>query len=212
MRELEVASHFPDLSWRWYNDIPLLKGIYHFKTEYRGVPLQDSFNLEFNFPVDYPDKPPLVRELDNKIPALFHRNPDGYLCLCTPVEQHLTFLQEPTLESFILNLLNPYLISWLWYDSFSEMPWGERRHGSMGLVESYRDLLKLKDIRHTISFMLEYVRNKIHHKENCPCGSGLSFKKCHGNIVSKYEDSLPKGQLIYDFVYIVGGLNEKYFN
>jgi hypothetical protein len=168
--------------------------------------------LEINFPVDYPDKPPIVKELNNKIPASFHRNPDGYLCLCTPVEQHLTFFQSPTLENFMLNLLNPYLLSWLWYDRFNEMPWGERKHGDIGLIESYRDLLKLKDIRHTISFMVEFVKNKLHHKENCPCGSGRLFRKCHGNIIYKYEYSLPKGQLINDFIVILGGLHEKYLN
>jgi len=212
LRELGVVSQFPDLSWRWYNDIPVLKGFYQFKTEYRGILFQDSFNLEINFPVDYPEKSPTVKELDNKIPAFFHRNSDGYLCLCTPVEQHLTFSQAPTLENFMLNLLNPYLLSWLWYDRFNKTPWGERKHGYIGLVESYQDLLKLNDIRHTISFMVEFVKNKLHHKENCPCGSGRLFRKCHGNIVLKYENSLPQGQLFYDFIFILGGLNEKYFN
>jgi hypothetical protein len=189
-----------------------LKGIYQFKTEYRGVPFQDSFNLEITFPADYPEKLPSVKELDNKIPALFHRNPDGCLCLCAPVEEYLTFFQNPTLENYVLNLLNPYLLSWLWYDKFNEMPWGERKHGYIGLVESYQELLRLKDIRQTISFMVEFVKNKIHHRESCPCGSGLSFKRCHRNIIFEYESSLPKGQLIFDFISIIGGLHEKYFN
>jgi len=198
------------LSWRWYNDIPVLKGVYHFKTEYRSISFQDSFNLEFNFPINYPEKPPNVKELDYKIPNTFHRFTNGYLCLCAPVEQQIIFSQDPTLENFILNILNPYLLSWLWYNRFNEMPWGEREHGILGLIESYRDLLKLNDIRHTISFMRGFVNNKIHNKEYCPCGSGRLFRKCHGNIVYKYECSLPKDQLIRDFIFITWVLNERH--
>jgi hypothetical protein len=200
------------LSWRWYNDIPVLNGFYQFKTEYRGITFQDSFNLEINFPPDYPDNLPHVKELDYKIPNIFHRFTNGDFCLCTPCEQWLIFSKKPTLENYITNLVNPYLLSWLWFQRFNKMPWGERKHGYIGLIESYRDLLRLTDIRHTIYFMIEFVKNELHHKKNCPCGSGRLFRKCHGNIVHKYENSLPQGQLINDFLFILGGLHEEYFN
>lgn len=205
MRELNTVSQFPDLSWRWYNDIPILKGIYLFKTEYEGEPFHDSFNLEFHFPQNYPEKLPIVKELDNKIPATFHRNPDKSLCLCTPIEQYLVFSKKPTLENFIYNLLNPYILSWLWYQRFYKMPWGERSHGSTGIVESYQELLNLRGLKHAKQFMAEYIYNKIHQKQDCPCGSGLPFKRCHRNIIVKLENWLPKGQLIHDFIYILGG-------
>jgi len=192
------------LTWRWHNDIPKLKGVYQFKKEYRGYSFQDNFNLEFDFSSNYPEKLPLVKELDNKIPATFHRNPDGCLCLCTPVEQYLIFFKEPTLEIFINNLLNPYLLSWLWAQRFNEMPWGERRHGIKGLIESYQELLKLRNFKHTMQFMVEYIKNEIHHKQDCPCGSGLPFKKCHRNVIINLENSLPKGQIICDFITILG--------
>jgi len=183
-----------------------LKGIYQFKKEYRGYFFQDNFNLEFSFPPDYPEKIPFVNELDNKIHVKFHRNPDGCLCLCTPVEQYLVFTKEPTLENFINNILNPYLLSWLWYQRFNEMPWGERQHGIKGLIESYQELLKLRGSEHTIQFMVEFIKNEIHHKQDCPCGSGFSFKRCHKNIIIDLENNLPKGQLICDFIAILGML------
>jgi hypothetical protein len=192
------------LSWQWHNDIPILKGTYHFEEEYRDEYFKDSFKLEIYFPPDYPEKTPLVKELDNKIPSTFHRNPDGCLCLCTPVEQCLVFSKEPTLENFIKNLLNPYLLCWLWYQRKNKMPWGERKHGIMGLIESYQELLKLIDIKHTIQFMVEFIKNRIHHTQNCPCGSGLSFKRCHGNIILELENNLSRGQLIHDFIFILG--------
>ena len=202
MRELDAASQFPDLSWRWHDDIPILKGVYQFKMDYRGYSFQDNFNLEFVFPPNYPEKIPLVRELDSKIPSMFHRNPDGCLCLCTPVEQYLIFSKEPTLENYIYSLLNPYLLSWLWYQRFNEMPWGERHHGVKGLIESYQELLKLRNIKHTIHFMYKFVYNRIHNKQECPCGSGLLYKNCHKSIIIDIENYFPKGRLVYDFISI----------
>ena len=166
----------------------------------------ENFNLEINFPLDYPEKPPLTKELDNKIPATFHRNPDGYLCLCAPVEQYLTFSKEPVLDNYIRNLLDPYLLSWLWFVKYNEMPWGERSHGFIGLIEPYQELLKLKNLQHTIRFMTVFIKNKIHHNQGCPCESGLSFKKCHKNTIQELENNLPKEQLVHDFIIILGGL------
>jgi hypothetical protein len=193
------------LSWRWYNDIPALKGTYHFSKDYRGENFKDTFNLEINFPPDYPEKSPLVKELDSKIPATFHRNPDGCLCLCAPAEQYLVFSKEPTLENYIKNLLDPYLLSWLWYERFNEMPWGERSHGSIGLLESYQELMGLINSKETAFLITKFITNKIGRNDICPCGSGLSFKKCHRKIIFKLENSLPKEQLIHDFNHILLG-------
>jgi len=86
------------------------------------------------------------------------------------------------------------------------MPWGERQHGIKGLIESYQELLKLRGLNHTTQFMIEFIKNEIHHKQHCPCGSGLSFKRCHRNIIIDLENNLPKGQLICDFIAILGML------
>lgn len=199
LRELDAVSQFPDLSWRWHNDIPILKGRYQFNTEFRGILFQDSFILEFNFPPDYPERLPLVKEVDYKIPKTFHRLKHEYLCLCTFSEQWLIFSKEPTLDNYIRNLLNPYLLSWLWFVRFNEMPWGERRHGSIGLVESYQDLLKTKSIQQTIFLMKKAIMDGVGRQDKCPCGSGLSFKKCHQKIIQRLVNSLPEGQMAYDF-------------
>ena len=102
--------------------------------------------------------------------------------------------------------MDPYFLCWLWYTRHNELPWGERSHGIIGLIESYQELLKLKNLQHTIRFMTEFIKNKIHHNQSCPCESGLPFKKCHRNTIQELEYNLPKGQLIHDFLFILGGL------
>ena len=159
--------------------------------------------MEFNFPPNYPESFPVVKELDFKIPSTFHRNPDKNLCLCTPVEQYLIFSKEPTLNNFIINLLNPYLLSWLWYERYNKMPWGERKHGSMGIIESYQELLNLTSSKHTIRFMDNFIYNRFHFRLECPCGSGLAYRRCHEKTINNLEMILPKKQLINDFLCIM---------
>jgi hypothetical protein len=206
LRELDAVSLFPNLSWRWNNDIPILRGIYQFQTEYKGIVFKENFNLEFFFPRTYPDDLPAVKEIDNKIPSTFHHFTDGSLCLCAPVEQYMIFSKTPTLENYIRNLLNPYLLGWLWYQRFNEMPWGERTHWLIGLLESYQELLNIKEKQYVLPFMYRYVRNELFQWQECPCGSGLPFKKCHRNLLNRLENRLPKGQLVHDFINIIGGL------
>jgi len=193
------------LSWRWYNDIPVLKGIYQFKTIYRDVPFSDCFNLELYFSPDYPNEIPMVREVDNKIPHTFHQFAGGFFCLCTPSEQWLVFSKRPTLENFILNLVNPYLLSWMWYDQFNEMPWGERQHGPKGIIESYQDLLKVESPRHTIHFLGKLIMGGIGKNDDCPCGSGLTFRKCHKSKVDRLSNRLPNEHLLHDLMIILKG-------
>jgi hypothetical protein len=97
-------------------------------------------------------------------------------------------------------------MGWLWYQRFNEMPWGERNHGLIGLLESYQELLKIKDIRSVSFFMYKYIKNELFQRQECPCGSGLPFRKCHRNLLNRLENRLPKGQLVHDFINIIGGL------
>jgi hypothetical protein len=106
------------------------------------------------------------------------------------------FSRVPRLENYIRNLLNPYLLGWLWYQQFNEMPWGERTHGLSGLVESYQELLNIKNRQCLLDFMYKYIRKKLFQRQDCPCGSGLPFKKCHKNLIIRLENCLPDEQLL----------------
>ena len=94
------------MSWRWYNDIPVLKGAYQFKTEYREVPFQDSFNLEFYFPPDYPENLPLVKyeweERKTEKPAFLVINQkDGHSI-------HIWLLTDERISSSVFTDIIPY--------------------------------------------------------------------------------------------------------
>jgi hypothetical protein len=196
---LDSVSQFPNLHWIWEQDIPVLKGRYLFHTIYEGVEFKDTFNLTFVFPREYPEQPPLVLEIAGKIPYNFHHYTNGGLCLAARMEYKVVFAKNPTLEGFITNLLNPYLLSWLWFDKFGKMPWGERKHGWTGICESYQDLLKIKNPENVIPFMERLVRNNINQREPCPCGSNIPYRNCHKKIVNRVLVYYNRDDLITDY-------------
>lgn len=203
---MDSVSKFPDLKWRWENEIPILKGQFHFHTVYRNVELQDTFNLVFDFPQNYPDEPPLVMEVDGKVDPKYHHYSNGALCLGTPAEYEISFTKTPTLENFILNLLNPYLAGWLWYKQFGEMPWGERSHGWIGLCESYQDLFKIDNKENVIPFLERLAKDEIHQRDVCPCGSGKPYRNCHKKIINRSFIHISHERIFADYQTILLGI------
>jgi hypothetical protein len=197
------------LKWRWENEIPVLKGHFQFHTIYRNVELQDAFNLIFHFSQNYPNEPPLVIEVDGKIDPRFHHYSNGALCLAVPAEYNIIFAKTPTLENFILNLLNPYLAGWLWHKQFGDVPWGERSHGWIGLCESYHELLKIDAKENVIPFLEQLARGVIHQRANCPCGSGKPYRNCHKKIINKFSVHISREQIVSDCQTILLGIRSE---
>ena len=205
-RELDSASRFPNLHWIWEQNIPILKGLYLFHTIYKDREFKETFNLIFTFPQQYPELPPQVYETEGKIPHSFHHYTNGGLCLATRIEYKTLFLKEPTLEGFINNLVNPYLLSWLWLEKFGKMPWGERRHGWIGICESYQELLKINNQENVIPFLKRLALNNINQREICPCGSGIPYRNCHKKIVNRAFLHYNRNDFISDYHDIISGI------
>lgn len=165
--------------------------------------MKDTFKLKFDFPIDYPNSLPLVTETGGKIDPSFHHYTSGGLCLCATTEQYMVFSKDPTLKNYIENLVNPYLVSWLWYKRFGVMPWGERVHGPQGLFDSYKELLKIDDPYRVLPFLQKIVYNAINQREDCPCGSGISFRHCHKKIINRLLLHIPHELIASDFTNLI---------
>jgi len=202
-REVIAARDFPNLSWRWIDDKPVLAGKYHFSGERDGVELSGDFHLRLEFPQEYPDLLPVVYEDGQTIPSQYHRNPDTALCLGTPAELHVLFSKSPCLKTFMTEIVNPYLYRWLAF-SRGDTLWEDRSHGVDGLLEGYRDLLGLKNtslVRDSLLFILTHHRD---YRSNlpCPCGSGEKTKQCHRKRFDWLVDRVPEDVLRTDFITI----------
>src|SRR6218665_945041 len=92
----------------------LLRGRFAFtaQSEQRGL-ITDSYALSIDVPRDFPKMLPSVTETEQKIPRNgdFHVNPNGTLCLGSPLRLLVKVNSEPTLTGFAYKCLVPYLFA-----------------------------------------------------------------------------------------------------
>src|SRR5713226_5967028 len=83
----EVETNYPELRVVVENDAVFLRG--SFKIEEDGETL-DRYLIEIQFPDDYPDSIPILREVGGRIPWTRDRhvnnNPAGEACVIVPEE------------------------------------------------------------------------------------------------------------------------------
>jgi len=139
-----------------------------------------------------------------KLPGLFleegqiefssdrHFNVDKSACFCGPIEEEHYLEEGFHLQTFLQQLIIPFLYEQLYYDSHDkEWPWGEYGHGITGVLESYFKTGDLRFIESTLTKLKRdgkqwpFVRRLLLHKNyvkghiNCFCGSGDFIRRCH---------------------------------
>jgi len=166
--------------------------------------ISESFDISLMIPHAFPDMLPKVIETGGRIGHKYtHLNPDGTLCLAIPVEQRRKFLQQPTLLGFVDSLIIPYLYGFSYWGKYGEHPFDEAVHGNEGILRHYISALKLRDeisALATISFLFEHGYRG-HH--DCPCGSDLKVRTCHGAELFKLFQNHTSQTLQSDFLAIV---------
>lgn len=165
--------------------------------------IRESFEIELIVPHSFPDALPRVKEIGGRIVADYeHRNPGGTLCLAVPVEQRRVFFEQPTLLGFVNRLVIPYLYGYCFWKKHGRHPFDEAAHGYEGILRHYVDTLGLNDdlaALGVICFLFEHGYRG-HHE--CPCGSGLRVRACHGPALrALYEHHTPQ-TLRNDFIAI----------
>ena len=197
---------YPNLSWTWNNDIPSIIGTYFFKGEHKGIFLEGNFKLSIIFPQDYPNSLPHAFELGGKIESCYHHiSSDGSLCLGTEIDLYKIFLENPCLNTFMAEILNPYLYRWLYIKKFGKEPWVDRSHGNMGIIESYAEALDISSDKNTVKkFLALLLENKTRVNSLCPCNSGKKVKCCHRKKLDKLSTKIPAQIFFRDFFNLRG--------
>ena len=169
-----------------------------------------SFEIDLLIPSLYPDDLPRVRETGGKIDGSYeHVYTDGTSCLAVPIAKRLIFSRQPSLLGFVNNLVIPYFYGYCHWKEHGEHPFGEQKHGVEGIVRHYVDTLELVDevaALAVVLFLFEYGYRG-HH--DCPCGSGLKVRKCHGPILRDFHRHHTPETLRYDLQKVLGYCVEK---
>lgn len=158
---------------------------------------EDYYEVEINF-TDFPNSLPVVKELLTRIPIKADRHTytdSGSLCFTTRANAEILLKTKiKTLKDFINHILIPYLRNNSYYEIHNKYFSNEYSHGTLGVMESYKDILLINDNYKIVKVIYDRIQgDKIKIKDKCYCESGLSLKKCQNG---KHEINYRKFKLI----------------
>jgi hypothetical protein len=173
------------------------KELHYFEDEkcFRGkifILDDDFYEVEIRIN-EFPNAFPIVKETLLRIP----RKPDRHvytdtqsLCFTTKAKADI-FLKTKikTIKHFILEILIPYLRNNSYYEINGKYFNEEYSHGALGILESYKDILKIEKRDKIIKVINDRLKGRnIRNCEVCYCGSGKSLVNCsNGKHIRGYQ-------------------------
>lgn len=188
-----VKENYPKLKFYTINDkILVLKG--EIELKYNSQIL-DKYNLEIFFPEDYPNNPPLLREIDERIPRIQdrHINKKGDCCLSPRIALKEIWDINPNILYYIDELVVPFLSHQSYFERYGEWRNKGYAHGAKGIIEFYKERYNIDNIN-ILVIMLQKLSNneKIGRNGPCFCQSGKKLKKCHEDIYNRLRNGANK--------------------
>lgn len=204
----ELAERFNELESDIGLDKATVRGSLSFTAQYSDVAIADSFVIEITISRDYPSVLPTIRECGGRIPKEFHTYEDGALCLAAPLDLKMKFDANPHLLGYVTDLVIPYLFSFSYWSKHGVMPYGELPHGGEGILESYRELFGVDSNSVAICLLLVLATGGYRGHHECPCGSGLQLRKCHGATLRQVSDHRGSAEFLGDLVHCTAHLRK----
>lgn len=147
--------------------------------------VEDVFTLKILIPPGFPKDLPTVFETAGKIPRNgdFHVNPNGSLCLGSPLRLLWKLSRTPTLCGYAETCLVPYLFAVSHkLRNGGAMPFDELAHGTPGELADYADMFGLQSAEQAKRALeMLGMKKRRANKLPCPCGCGKRLGKCRFN-------------------------------
>jgi len=154
-------------------------------------PIEDAYEVLIRFPANFPAGIPTASEKGGRIPRSHHTQPDGSLCLGANTELRLKLRAGSTLDCFVEKALIPYLFQYSFFEKHGRMPFGELRHGVLGLLDYFAALFKVTSAKAAKELvLLTSLKRRRANKAPCPCGSGRRLGRCHNRTVNDLRGEL----------------------
>jgi hypothetical protein len=183
-----------------------LAGLLTFSAEAAALEqITDAYEVEIAVPSDFPRDVPVVRETGGRIPKDFHTNPDGGLCLGSPLRQRLALVHAPTLPDFVTACLVPFLYGFSYRERHGHLPFGELDHGKEGLRRDFAAYFGLEDENAPVKMVrLAAMKKRVANKHLCPCEGGRRLGKCHNRYVNRLRAQLGRSWCRVQYHGLVG--------
>lgn len=184
----ELIKKYPSLMLCWQDNIGIIEGELCFTASFNQITIEDSYNIRMEIPTNYPNELPLIKEIGNRIPANFHKNGDDILCLEVNTRIQIEFMKNPTLLFFVEKFVIEYLYGFSYKTKFGNLPYGERPHGTPGIIDFYKELFNITNITSIFNFLKILSNNNYRGHHLCPCKSGKKLRDCHGKIIMELSN------------------------
>lgn len=192
-----AARHQPELSVSRTEELIILEG--HFLVYGPDGPVDtpggvfDSFKIQAGVTTGFPIEEPVVFETGGRIPRTAERHifpKDGNCCLGVWDEWLLT-APDRRFETFLNGPMHDYFVSQAHFETNGTWPYGERSHGTQGVLESYAEILETPvDAKVIGNYLRLLSRQMIKGHAYCPCGSGKRLRDCHADDVRQLSQRI----------------------
>lgn len=142
--------------------------------------LRKKYELEIVVPIGNNELPYVIDSSNAISKSYSHKYNNGMLCLETDIIIRKRFVQGFDLIAWMDEYVEPYFVTYEYFNEYGNYPFGERSHCSLGIMESYQELFNAKDLQEAF-YLADYIRKheyRGHHL--CICGSGKRLRNCHG--------------------------------
>jgi len=186
-RELEY--HYPDLRVINEDGRILVRG--SFPVLHDAFVL-DRFQIQVEFPPDFPDSFPKTWETAGRIAFTGERHTfiGGASCLQVPEEWLSLPRSERTPLHFFQGPVHNYFLVQCFLDIGLPWPHGERSHGVLGVIESFLELLGVDSPNQIVPFFKALQHTWIKGHWDCPCGSGKIIRQCHQEHIRNLQSRI----------------------
>lgn len=182
LAEVERALGFkqPGLILLEDEDVIVAKGTYSVHDGPHGDGPLARFQVFIIFSKSYPEEEPVVMETAGDIERFADRHmyANGACCTCV-WEEWLAMASDTSLKGFCEGPLHNFFLGQVIFDRTGEWPFGERAHGSDGIIEAAGALLTCEVNKETAPRYLHAVSAEmIKGHWPCPCGSTKILRDC----------------------------------
>ncbi len=155
----------------------------------------DRYQVEIEFPPDYPRALPMVRETGGRIPRVINRHVypgSGNACLVVDEEWLLSAGGTISFVEFMEGPVRNFFLGQSLVEAGRRWPFGERSHGGKGLVETYGEWFGTQEEGVVLTYLRYLSGKKVKGHWACPCGGGRSLRDCHLDQFHGFQKRIPR--------------------
>lgn len=145
----------------------------------------DRYAIRIDFPDDYPNKLPVVREVNGRIPWVADRHVfvAGNCCVLLDEERWWSLPPSAPFRDYLRGPLHNYFLGQTSFESEGHWPFGEHDHGAAGIINFLAQKFGTDEPQLVVRFLTQVATGAVRGHLPCSCESGNKARKCHPGVI-----------------------------